>query len=230
LKNLFAYINFFFYHAINWNLRLALFLLYYTIRGEKKYGIATFRDADLDNYTIKKTDTTKSSRYEAVNYFILEKLLENFRKSFPEEKTILDAGCGKGRVLVTAAHYGFTKLTGVDIAKELCVEAESNMQKAKTKFPGIDFKIIWDDILNYEITNDQNVFFLFNPFDREVLEKFIKSIEASAKKFPRTIYFLYASPKHLEVLEENNYNVVFRIKKLKWLEGVIASKSFASYA
>lgn len=225
MKNLFAYINFFFYHAINWNPRLALFLLYHTIRGENKYGIHTFRDAELENYTIKKGDTTKSSRYEAVNYFILEKLLENFRKSFPEEKKIFDAGCGKGRVLVTAAHYGFTNLTGVDLAKELCEEAERNLQNTKTKFPGIEYKIIWDDILNYEISNDENVFFLFNPFNREILEKFVAGIEGSVKKFPRMVYFIYASPKHLEVLEENNYTIIFRLKKMKWLEGVIASKA-----
>ena len=226
MKNLFAYINFFFYHAVNWNLPLAWFLLYHTVRGEKKYGIRTFRDAELDNYTIKKGDTTKSSRYEAVNYFILEKLLENFRNSFPEEKKILDAGCGKGRVLVTAAHYGFTNLTGVDFAKELCEEAESNMQKTKSKFTAIAYKIIWNDILNYDIPNDENVFFLFNPFDREVLEKFVARIDASVKQFPRTVYFLYASPKHLEVLEENNYTVVYNIKKMKWLEGVIAVKKW----
>lgn len=225
MKNLFAYINYFFYHAINWNFPLAWFLLYHTIRGEKKYGIHTFGDAELDNYTIEKGDRTKSSRYEAVNYFILEKLLENFRKSFPEEKKILDAGCGKGRVLVTAAHYGFANLTGVDFAKELCEEAERNMQKTKSKFPGIDYKIIWDDILNYEIASNENVFFLFNPFNREVLEKFVAGIEDSVKKFPRPVYFLYASPKHLEVLEEKNYTVVYRIKKMKWLEGVIATKS-----
>jgi len=228
LKNLFAYINFFFYHAINWNPQLALFLLYHTVRGEKKYGIRTFRDAELDNYTIEKGDTTKASRYEAVNYFILEKLIENFRELFPEEKKILDAGCGKGRVLVAAAHYGFTYLTGVDFAKELCEEAERNMQKTKTKFPGIDYRIIWDDILNYEIANDGNVFFLFNPFNREVLEKFVEGIEESVKQFPRPVYFLYASPKHLEVLDEKNYKVVYRVKKMKWLEGVIAAKSPAS--
>ncbi|TAL42237.1 MAG: class I SAM-dependent methyltransferase [Chitinophagaceae bacterium] len=224
MKTFFHYINFFFYYAVNWNPLLASFLLYHTVRGEKKYGISTFQASELDRYTVEKGDKSKSSRYEAVNYFILENLLENFRKLFPGEINILDAGCGKGRVMIVAAYYGFTKITGVDFAKELCAEAELNIQKVKTKFPGTDFQIVCDDILNYKIKGDENVFFLFNPFNKEIHEKFVDNIEQSVKQFPRTIYFLYASPKHIEVLEERNYKVVYRIKKMKFLKGIIALK------
>src|SRR5687767_1751039 len=121
---------------MHWNPVLASFLLYHTLRGEKKYGINTFHSAELDSYTIEKGDREKSSRYEAVNYFILENLLDNFRKMFPAEKNLLDAGCGKGRVLVAAAHYGFIKITGVDFAKELCEEAGKNIKKITANFPG----------------------------------------------------------------------------------------------
>lgn len=225
MKNFFRYIDYFFFHAIHWDPVLASFLLYYTLRGEKKYGIDTFHASELDRYTIEKGEKEKSSRYEAINYFILEKLLENCRRMFPGEKNLLDAGCGKGRVLVAAAHYGFTKITGVDFAKELCEEAENNMKKIKIKFPGIDTRIICDDILNYEFRGDETVFFLFNPFNQEILEKFVENVELSVKKFPRTIHFLYASPKHLHVLEEKKFTIPYRVKKMKWLEGVIAVKS-----
>lgn len=224
MKNFFLYINFFLYHAIHWNPLLAFFMLYHTIRGEKKYGIHTFRTSGLDRYTIEKGDRKKAYRYEALNYFILEALLGKFRDMFPEEKNLLDAGCGKGRVLVAAAHYGFTNLTGIDFAKELCREAEYNLQKTKKKLPGFNYKIICDDILNYAISRDQNTFFLFNPFDEDILEKFAANINESVRQFPRTTYFLYASPKHLDVLEKKKYTVVFRVKKMKWLEGVIAMK------
>ena len=224
MKTFFRYIDFFFYYAINWNPLLAAFLLYHTLRGEKKYGLNTFSPSELNKYKIDKGDRTKAFRYEAVNYYILENLLENFRKLFPEEKKLLDVGCGKGRVLVVAAHYGFIKLTGVDFAKELCEDAGKNMNKTKMRFPGIDYKIICDDVLNYPLAADDTVLFLFNPFNKEILVKFVENIVRSLKDFPRTIYILYASPKYEDVLLERGFKEVYRVKKMKFLEGIIVLK------
>jgi predicted RNA methylase len=70
-----------------------------------------------------------------LNYFILENLLESFCKLFPREKSLIDVGSGKGRVMVAAAHYGFKNIIGVDFAKELCAAAERNINKIKTQFP-----------------------------------------------------------------------------------------------
>ncbi len=202
-----------------------MFLLSNTIRGEKKYGIHTFEPSELHTYTIKKGDISKASPYEAVNYYILEKLLENFRKLFPAEKCLLDAGCGKGRVLAVAAHYGFEKITGVDFAEELCEEARRQILKVNEAFPQVEFKIVWDDMVNYPVTKE-NVFFLFNPFEKEILERVLFNIECSVKQFPRTIYFIYASPQHLEVLKQKGFNVVYKVRKMQTLEGVIAVRQY----
>ena len=76
--------------------------------------------------------------------------------------------------MVVAAHYGFTKITGVEFAKELYVAAEKNISKIKAQFPGTTFKIDCKDILNYSIDAGDKVFFLFNPFNREIMEKIFK--------------------------------------------------------
>lgn len=217
-------LRYFLYHAVNWNIPLAFFALYHTLRGEKKYGLNSFVASNLDRYTIKSGDRTKASRYEAVNYAILEDLLVNFRKLHPGILGITDAGCGKGRALVVAAHYGFTKLTGIDFAKELCEEARANLEKTKIQFPEIEYKIVCDDILNYEIT-DENCFFLFNPFGAEIFEKFMDNLDESVRKHPRPIYILYASPVHKELLLKRNFQIIYHVKKMRYLEGVIAERN-----
>ncbi|HJS54652.1 MAG TPA: class I SAM-dependent methyltransferase, partial [Chitinophagaceae bacterium] len=190
----------------------------------RKYDINTIKPESLKDLTILEGDISMSSPYEAVSYFILENLLDNFRRLFPEEKSLLDVGCGKGRVMVAAAHYGFKNITGVEFAKELYKAAEKNINKIKPQFPDTSFKIFCHDILNYRLDPDDKVFFLFNPFNKETMEKFSEQVNRSAKEYPRTIYFIYASPKHLETLLEKGYEIVFKIKKLKWLEGVILRK------
>ena len=40
--------------------------------------------------------------------------------SLPPGSGFVDFGCGKGRVLLLAAGFGFARITGVEFAKELC--------------------------------------------------------------------------------------------------------------
>jgi 16S rRNA G966 N2-methylase RsmD len=224
VKKLLHYIYNFFYVAFNWNLPLAIFVTWHEIKRGPKYNINTIKPVSLEALTIEDGDISKSSPYEALNYYILETLLENFRKLFPIENSLIDVGSGKGRVMVVAAHYGFKNITGVDFARELCAVAEKNMNKIKPKFPGTTFHIYCKDILNYEINAGDKVFFLFNPFNKEIMEKFLEKIDRSVKENQRTIYFIYANPQQKEVLLQKGYKEVFRIKKLRLLEGVILLK------
>ena len=224
MKKFFHYIYNFFYVAFNWNLQLAIFITWHEIKRGPKYHINTIKPESLDTLTIADGDKSKSSPYEALNYFILEILLENFCKLFPREKNLIDVGCGKGRVMVAAAHYGFKNIIGVDFAKELCAAAERNINKIKTQFPGTTFNIYCKDMLNYLINADDKVFFLFNPFNNEIMEKFLEKIDRSVREHRRTIYFIYANPQQKEILIQNGFQEIFRIKKLKQLEGMIFLK------
>lgn len=223
LKKWIDYINLFWYFGSNWNFRLAWFMIRHEIKGEKKYQINTTAPAELPDLTIEKGDISKSSRYEAVNFYILEMLLSKMR-SIDDVSSFSDIGCGKGRALVVAAHFGFTQFRGVDFAREVCEQARNNMQQVKQIFPDIHCEIICSNVTDYTIAPWESVFFLFNPFDEETLDIFLEKVEASLKVQPRTIYFLYASPKHIEKFFEFEYEPVYRKRKLKWLDGVILKK------
>lgn len=214
----------FFYVAFNWNLPLAFFITWHEIKRGSKYGINTIKPVSLNDLTITEGDKSKSSRYEALNYYILENLLENFCRLFPNEKNLVDVGSGKGRIMIVAAHYGFTTIKGIDFAKELCDTAKRNINKIKARFPDITFKIYCKDVLNYMVAADDNVFFLFNPFNGEIMEKFLEKIDQSVQEHPRTIYLIYANPQQKKILLEKGYKEIFRIKKLRLLEGVILER------
>ena len=221
MKKLLHNIYNFFYVAFNWNLPLAVFVTWHEAKRGSKYKINTIKPVSLNDLTIVEGDKTKSSPYEALNFYILETLLGKFCKLFPNEKSLVDVGSGKGRVMVVAAHYGFTNITGIDFAKELCIAAEKNISKVKAQFPDTTFTIFCQDALNYSIQATDKVFFLFNPFNKEVMQKFLEKIDCSSKEYSRTIYLIYANPQQKEVVLQKGYKEVFRIKKLRLLEGVI---------
>lgn len=210
MKTVFQYIHFFFYTAFNWNIWLALFILYHDIRGAMKYDIRrTFAPVQLTHLTLTNADIPKSSPYEAVNYYMLEKLLGAFRNQ-SSYTSIVDLGCGKGRAMVASAYFGFTNITGIDFAKELCEEAILNMQKVQSTFPGISWNVIYANVLDYTIMPGDSVFFMFNPFVEETLNFFLDRLEESCRLFPRKTYFIYANPLHAFVLENRGYKIIFR--------------------
>jgi SAM-dependent methyltransferase len=220
MKIFFKYISHFWYVAINWNIWMAFFMLYDNIRGSIKYGANTFAPVELKNLTIVDGDLKKASRYEAVSFYMLEHLFTAFRK-LSGNTSIVDLGCGKGRVMMVAAHFGFNRMTGIDFAKEVCEEAKANMAKKEKQFPGISWKVINQNVENYDITPDDSVFFMFNPFDYSVLKNFLRKLDISCDEFPRSTYFLYASPQHDRLLLNNGFAIVYEKKKMH-LKSIIA--------
>lgn len=220
MKLVWKYISHFWYVATNWNIWMAFFMVYDNIRGSLKYGANTFIPVELKDLTITNGDRKKASRYEAVSFYMLEKILGAFQK-VSDLNSIIDLGSGKGRVLMVAPHFGFTDITGVDFAKELCDQAVSNMRKKEKQFPGIKWKVINENVEDYEIGDQDSVFFMFNPFTEAVLNHFLEKIDKSCHEFPRSIYFLYASPQYEQLLLDNGYAIIYQ-KHMMHLGSIIA--------
>lgn len=221
---LITHIQYFFYIAFNWGLRIALFTLKEEFKGEKKYRINTTSYSKLTRYNIAGNQLAHATEYMPANYFTLEQLFSHL----PEDagkSAFLDIGCGKGRAMCVAASYGFRKVIGIDFAQQLIDAAEENLKQTKELYPALEYSLHWKDVLNFEIGNDVSTLFMFNPFDEILMRTVIRKINDSLRLHPRPIYIMYASPRHEDLFFADNYNVVFRIKKFNYLEGVILKKN-----
>lgn len=222
MKLIWKYISHFWYVATNWNIWMAFFMVYDNIRGSMKYGTNTFVPVELKDLTITNGDRKTASRYEAVSFYMLEKLLTAFKK-VSKLTSIVDLGSGKGRVLMVAPHFGFTDITGIDFAKELCDLAISNMSEKEKQFSNIKWRVINENVEDYDIRNQDSVFFMFNPFTESVLKRFLEKLDRSCHQFPRSTYFLYASPQHQQLLLNNGYAIIYH-KQMMHLESIIAAR------
>jgi len=222
MKLVWKYISHFWYVATNWNIWMAFFMVYDNIRGSLKYGSNTFIPVELKDLTITNGDKKKASRYEAVSFYMLEKLLSAFQK-VSGITSITDLGSGKGRVLMVAPHFGFKEITGIDFAKELCQQANMNMRKKEKEFPNIKWKELNENVEDYELTRHDSVFFIFNPFTEVVLKKFLEKLDHSCQQFPRSVYFLYASPQHQQLLLDDGYAIIYQTQMMH-LESIIAAR------
>lgn len=107
-------------------------------------------------------------------YFILQQLFSHF--SFGEGSHLLDVGCGTGRVLAHFLREGYPgRATGIELDPELAACAAAWARRHD------NLRVVQGDVLDLDLSGFTD-FYLFNPFDAQVLVKFICSIEAQVRR------------------------------------------------
>jgi len=169
-----------------------------------RYGTDTRALAKLDALTIEGDNKAKGIDYQATRVVLLRRVFHHIRNMLPADGLFVDFGCGKGRVLLIASQFGFKEVRGVEFAHELCEIAKTNcdVYKAKTAVR-TEFQVIESDAAEYVIDTDENVFFMFNPFDQVVLQSVVNNISASLKIKPRKVLIIYYNPKHGDFITEH---------------------------
>ena len=217
-----AYIKYFFYLAYKWDIKIAQYILSEEIKGEKKYGIITTGADKLKKLEERGIDTDHSTIYMPVSYSVLEEMFERLNlltnTSFNH---FLDIGCGKGRALCVAAHKGFGKVTGIDFSKEFCKAAEENLFITQKKKPEIQYKVINNDAFYFEIPNDVDCIFMFNPFDDVIMSGVAENILESFEINPRHITIIYVNPLYKEELLAVGFKQIYYTQKMCYLEAAI---------
>lgn len=214
-----TYIKYFYFLLDNWDFKIAWHMIKQEVSGENKYGINTTGEDNLDKLDELGIDLSHATIYMPVSFKLMEEILK-------ELKTIklnhfLDLGCGKGRALCIAAHYGFNKVTGLDLSKDLCDIATENLLKTKLKVPELQFKVINNDAFYFEIPDDVDCIFLFNPFDEIIMSAVVDNIFKSLQNNPRKIKIIYVNPLHKEQFLKAGYKQIWYSKKLKYIEAII---------
>lgn len=232
----FSYIKYFYFLFINWNIRIAWIMIRQEITGEKKYGINTTGADELFKLEDQGIDISHATIYMPVSYTLLEEAFKQLKTENTKPQTtnhkpqttnhkplthFLDIGCGKGRALCVAAHQGFKKLTGLDFARDLCDAAKENLAITRQKIPALEYKIINNDAFYFEIPDDVDCIFLFNPFDEIIMSAVVNNIFASLKDHPRKITIIYVNPLHKELFLKAGFKETWYSKKMKYLEASI---------
>lgn len=231
MMKLYAYIKYFFYLAYHWNLPIAWHIIMQEIKGEKKYGIHTTGADELKQLEKKGIDISHATIYMPVSYELLEEIFEqeNFKNihlksanpDLPAGMHFLDIGCGKGRALCIAARKGYKKVTGIDFSKTLCESAKENLILIKQSIPSLQYSIINNDAFYFEIPDDVDCIFFFNPFDEIIMSNVVKNIASSLKDHPRKLSIIYVNPLYKDLFIKAGFTEIGYSKKMKYLEASI---------
>ena len=139
-----------------------------------RYGIETVRDAVLDRRYGGSCGGTYQGRWNdlgyrgtsSAHYGYLARLFSDHNVSIGPDDVLVDVGSGKGRVLNFWLHKGLrNRLVGIEIDERWASFAEQRLHD----YPNVE--IICGDVFE-TIPRDGTIFYIFNPFSREVCARF----------------------------------------------------------
>lgn len=135
--------------------------------------------------------------YEPTPYCVLERLADSgyLRKG----NTLLDYGCGKGRVEFFLSWQTRCRSIGIEYDERIYEKAAENQKRAAAA-GRVTFELA--NAEQFQVPEEADRIYFFNPFSLEILQKVISRIIASYYAAPREIllFFYYPSDEYISFL------------------------------
>lgn len=138
--------------------------------------------------------------YEPTPYCVLERLRDS--GYITAENTLVDYGCGKGRVGFFLSHEIGCNCVGLEYDPPIFAQAEENLRAfAKKNTAANRIRFLCENAEKYEIS-DADCFYFFNPFTVEILRSVMQQIIGSYYGSPRPmkLFFYYPDPEYVSYL------------------------------
>ena len=154
-------------------------------------------DSRLNIRTSGRDDTISDEYrypYEPTPYCVLERLAQS--GMITQGDTVLDYGCGKGRVGFFLSAQTGARTIGIEYDDRIYADAVQNRKAAKCK-EAADFVAARAE--EYEVPASVTACYFFNPFSVEILHKVIARIMESYYREMREVrlFFYYPSDEYM---------------------------------
>lgn len=138
--------------------------------------------------------------YEPTPYCVLERLRDS--GYLTAEHTLVDYGCGKGRVGFFLSQEIGCNCIGLEYDPPIFKQSEENLRAfAEKNTAASRIRFLCENAEKYEIS-DADCFYFFNPFTVEILRSVMQQIVASYYENPRSmkLFFYYPDPEYVSYL------------------------------
>lgn len=164
-----------------------------------------FGDADFD--WDKRVDTTSAtihwrdrligtftSGYQPTEPSLFHEMLRALPIDF-HPFTFLDLGSGKGRALLMASDYPFSRIVGVELLPQLHRVAQLNLRDYRSATQQcFALESICADVRQFDFPPGPLLVYLFNPFPKSIFQQTITRLKSSITAHPRPVFIVYHNP------------------------------------
>jgi len=158
--------------------------------------------------TITNVDANRQSanqdckRNQSCSYYAMKKGFKALGKKY-SELSLLDIGCGDGKVLNFAMLLNFKRVIGIDLDTSAVQNAIANCNQMNNVGFKTQFNIYYADASKYTIPAGTNVIFMFNPFGRQTMQAVLNNILQYCSVDKTELYIIYVIPVHRGLFDEH---------------------------
>ena len=163
---------------------------------DMKYKVDTLHTVPLSELKISSPNVKHGVQYQPILVRHLKRILDTLKPT--QDDVLVDFGSGKGIVLLVSSMYPFKKVVGVEFSGQLCSIAKENIDKFRVG-NRCNIEINCVDAGDYQIKQDETIFYFFNPFDQVIMQKVIDNIKFSISEYPRRIRVVHYNLKSQEL-------------------------------
>ncbi len=157
---------------------------------DRKYRVRTSGHLELSTTSFDSSKLRNATSYGAVNAWAFRNLMKEL--NLPKRLSFVDLGCGLGRACILAAEYGFEKVTGVELAHELCVVARENMSRCRLNPSAVSsVSIVQADVLDYCEHTEDDIFFIYRAFSLDFFRTVRKKLAERAASQNKAVTLIY---------------------------------------
>ena len=140
--------------------------------------------------------------YEPTPYCVLERLAAS--GYIGRKQVLVDYGCGKGRVDFFLSSQTRCRSIGIEFDERIYARAAENR---KTAAAGGRTTFVNGCAEEFELPDNADRFYFFNPFSIEILQKVMGKVRESYYRNPRELFFFfyYPSSAYLAYLMTENF-------------------------
>lgn len=180
---------------MNHKIFLSKFFFYkFAFLRDRLHGVDFYRPLTLGQLGF--SESSDSIHYGATRSFEIKKVLKLANATSTDR--IIDFGSGKGLSLFDFKKYGFEKVMGIELNKDLSKIAEKNFDKLGIK----DIEILNRDATTIKNELDAfNYFYFYNPFTGQTFNSVIQNIVDSIDRNPREVTIIYNYPLEKNIID-----------------------------
>lgn len=157
---------------------------------DRRYRVTTSGQIVLSSTSIDPSRLRQATSYAPVNAWAFRRLLKILK--LPTTGQFADLGCGLARACIIAAEYGFEKVTGVELADELCAKARENLSSCRLSPTQIaSIRIVHQDVLEYCENAEEDVFFMFRAFSFELFQSVCAKLADRGAQLKKPVTIIY---------------------------------------
>ena len=175
----------------------------------------------INTASFKRSESTENFHYQGASYLMLLKIFRDL-ESQTKHFQFIDIGSGKGRAVFVAEYCGFSQLTGIELDPELVELANKNKTLYQLRNKNASIHFYQSNALQYPFKNEASLYFLFNPFNEEVLKKVLESILTMNRS---EIWIVYMNPLYKKAFIDAGLEPIKRYKSGFYTEALVYKRN-----